>query len=122
MTSEPRYDVALSFAGEERQYVDAVAAHLKNASVKVFYDDYEKVQLWGKDLYLHLDWVYRKASRYCVVFVSEDYARKVWTNHERRSAQPEPSKKTRSICSLRDLTKRNCRACRQRLATLTPLM
>jgi hypothetical protein len=31
--------------------------------------------------------VYRKLARYCVLFASADYARKVWTNHERRSAQ-----------------------------------
>lgn len=87
MREDARYDVALSFAGEERPYVEAVADALRNAGVKVFYDDYEKVTLWGKDLYSHLDYVYRKASRYCVLFVSESYARKVWTNHERQSAQ-----------------------------------
>jgi hypothetical protein len=41
----------------------------------------------GKDLYEHLDWIYQKAARYCVLFASADYARKVWTTHERRSAQ-----------------------------------
>jgi hypothetical protein len=43
--------------------------------------------LWGKDLYEHLDWIYQKAARYCVLFASEAYANKVWTTHERRSAQ-----------------------------------
>jgi hypothetical protein len=84
---EPRYDVALSFAGEDRPYVEQVARSLADLGVKVFYDDYEKVALWGKDLYTHLDYVYREASRYCLIFISEDYARKVWTNHERSSAQ-----------------------------------
>lgn len=73
---EPRYDVALSFAGEERPYVDQVAAALQNKGIKVFYDDYEKVALWGRDLYTHLDWVYRVASRYCVVFISASYAKR----------------------------------------------
>jgi hypothetical protein len=82
-----RYDVALSFAGEDRPYVNQVAASLKDNGVKVFYDDYEKVALWGRDLYAHLDWVYRTASRYCVIFISKSYAAKVWTNHERASAQ-----------------------------------
>lgn len=50
MREDARYDVALSFAGEERPYVEAVADALRNAGVKVFYDDYEKVTLWGKDL------------------------------------------------------------------------
>lgn len=31
--------------------------------------------------------VYQKAARYCVVFISGHYAAKVWTSHERRSAQ-----------------------------------
>ncbi|MDQ3632218.1 MAG: TIR domain-containing protein [Actinomycetota bacterium] len=55
--------------------------------MRVFYDDYEKAQLWGKDLYEHLDYVYRRAARYCLVFVSKNYAEKLWTSHERRSAQ-----------------------------------
>jgi hypothetical protein len=84
---EPRYDVALSFAGEQRSYVVHVAEILRDSGIKVFYDDYEKTALWGKDLYSHLDYVYRTASRFCVVFISEAYARKVWTNHERESAQ-----------------------------------
>jgi hypothetical protein len=84
---EPRYDVALSFAGENRAYVEKVADALKDKGAKVFYDDYERVTLWGRDLYSHLDWVYRVASRYCVMFISKAYAEKVWTNHERASAQ-----------------------------------
>ncbi|MET8180098.1 TIR domain-containing protein [Streptomyces sp. NPDC005336] len=81
------YDVCLSFAGEQRDYVEQVAASLKNAGIRVFYDDYEKVALWGKDLYEHLDYIYGKSVEYCILFASEEYAKKVWTNHERRSAQ-----------------------------------
>lgn len=87
MTEQPKYDVALSFAGEDRDYVEAVAASLRDKGVRVFYDNYEQVELWGKDLYSHLDYIYRTASRYCVIFISEHYAAKVWTNHERSSAQ-----------------------------------
>lgn len=81
------YDVALSFAGENRAYVEAVAERLKSAGVRFFYDDYELVTLWGKDLLAHLDDVYRKRARYCVMFISRHYGEKVWTNQERRSAQ-----------------------------------
>lgn len=87
MTEQRRYDVALSFAGEDREYVEQVANSLQASGVKVFYDNYERVELWGKDLYEHLDFVYRKSSRYCVMFVSNAYATKVWTTHERKSAQ-----------------------------------
>lgn len=81
------YDVCLSFAGEQRSYVERVAAHLVSAGVRVFFDDYERVELWGKDLYAHLDDVYQRLGRYCVLFAAAEYAQKVWTSHERRSAQ-----------------------------------
>lgn len=84
---EAQYDVCLSFAGEDRDYVEQVAAHLASLGVTVFYDRYEQTNLWGKDLYTHLDDIYRKKARYCVMFISKHYRRKLWTNHERRSAQ-----------------------------------
>lgn len=68
-------------------YVKQVADALIDRGVRVFYDEYEKAQLWGKDLYTHLDWIYRDSARFCILFTSAHYAKKVWTNHERRSAQ-----------------------------------
>lgn len=82
----PTYEVVLSFAGEDRNYVEAVAAFLEGQGVDVFYDRYEEATLWGKDLAEHLDLVYRSSARYCVMFVSKHYADKIWTNHERKSA------------------------------------
>jgi hypothetical protein len=82
-----RYDVCLSFAREQRAYVDEVAKALSARSVRVFYDAYERSTLWGKDLYEHLDSVYRNAAIFCVIFISKEYASKVWTSHELRSAQ-----------------------------------
>ena len=81
------YDVALSFAGEDRGYVSAVAEVLRAKGIRIFYDLYEESRLWGKDLYQHLDYVYGKAARFCVVFVSSHYANKLWTSHELKSAQ-----------------------------------
>lgn len=75
-----------SFAGEERVYVEMVARGLKERGLRVFYDEDEKVKVWGKDLAEHFDRIYRTASRYCVMFVSAAYAAKPWTRHERRSA------------------------------------
>jgi integrase len=43
--------------------------------------------LWGKDLYQHLASVYGELSKYCVVFVSNHYLRKLWTKHELKQAQ-----------------------------------
>lgn len=81
------YDVCLTFAGERRGYVREVADLLTERGVRVFFDEHEKVQLWGKDLYAHLDDIYQNLARHCVLFASAEYDKKVWTNHERRSAQ-----------------------------------
>lgn len=81
------YDVCLSFASEQRDYVDQVAAKLRQAGVRVFYDRYETANLWGEDLVQHLDTVFQRQARFCVVFASADYARKIWTTHELRSIQ-----------------------------------
>src|SRR5713101_404647 len=81
------YDVCLSFAGEDRSYVRKVADSLRAQGVRVFVDEHQQVDMWGKDLYVHLDEVYPNAARYCVLFASRHYRRRVWTNHERESAQ-----------------------------------
>lgn len=81
------YDVSFSFAGEDRAYVERVAEVLRDKGVRVFYDTDEQSELWGKDLYAHLDHIYQNAAKYCVMFASKHYSRKFWTNHERKSAQ-----------------------------------
>jgi hypothetical protein len=81
------YDVCLSFAGEDRAYVETLARLLQIAGVRTFYDEFEKAHLWGKDLYAHLHDIYQNQATYCVVFISKHYAEKAWTSHERRSAQ-----------------------------------
>lgn len=89
-----RYDFCLSFATEQRPYVEEAAGLLRNAGLAVFYDAYETANLLGEDLYTHLDEIYNRGSRFCVLFVSEAYVRKVWTNHERRSAQDRAMRET----------------------------
>jgi len=81
------FDVTLSFAGEDRDFVRCVAQQLSDKGLRIFYDEYEQLNLWGKDLYTHLDDVYRNKSKYCVMFISKHYKQKLWTNHERESAQ-----------------------------------
>ena len=85
--SKPDYEVALSFAGEDRTYVGQVAMALQSLHVKVFYDGYEEENLWGKNLYTHLQEIYSKRAKYTVMFISSHYAQKLWTNHEREAAQ-----------------------------------
>ena len=81
------YDVAISFAGEQRCEAEGIAMRVRAAGVSVFYDAYEQVDLWGKNLYDHLASVYQHKARYCLMLVSAAYAAKVWTTHERQNAQ-----------------------------------
>ncbi|WP_308552612.1 TIR domain-containing protein [uncultured Peptoniphilus sp.] len=76
------YDVALSFAGEDRKFVEDCAEILRALNINVFYDNYEKEVLLGKNLYSYLADVYQNKARFAVVFVSESYKKKRWTNHE----------------------------------------
>lgn len=81
-----KYDVALSFAGEDREYVAQVAEHLAGLAVTVFYDEYETAELWGEDLAVHLGKIYSHDSHFVVMFASRHYAEKAWPNHERQHA------------------------------------
>ncbi len=81
------YDVALSFAGENRAIVEKFANLLIAKNIKVFYDSMEISNLWGKNLVDHLADIYSKKARYCVMFISQYYPLKKWTNLERTHAQ-----------------------------------
>lgn len=81
-----KYEIALSFAGEDRDYVDKVATLLKDNGINVFYDKFEQVDLWGKDLGIHFDYVYRRQSKYFIPFISKYYIEKIWTHYEVRTA------------------------------------
>ena len=81
------YDIALSYAGEDRDHAEALANELRSRGVKVFYDNYEKSDMVGKNLYTHLSDVYSNKALYCVMFLSQHYANKQWTKHEREAAQ-----------------------------------
>jgi hypothetical protein len=82
----PSYDVVFSYAGENREYVRQVADYLRPKGVNIFYDEYEQPHLWGKDLAEHFDLIYSRSGQYCVMFISKDYVKKMWTRHERRAA------------------------------------
>ncbi len=76
------YDVALSFAGEDRKFVEECAEILRSLNINVFYDNYEKDVLLGKNLYNYLADIYQNRARFAVVFVSKSYKEKRWIKHE----------------------------------------
>lgn len=87
MNEEPEYefDIAVSFAGEDRDYVSEVVGAIKD-EVKVFYDEDYEVEAWGEDGIEYFTNVYMNRARYVLMFVSRPYDEKMWTKIERRSA------------------------------------
>lgn len=85
---EPKFDFAVSFAGEDRELVAEVVEKLQAYGAKIFYDadDEQQVAMWGDDGPEYLDRVYRLQSRFTLMFVSRHYGEKMWPRHERRSA------------------------------------
>jgi virginiamycin B lyase len=81
-----RFAVALSYASEDRPYVRRVAAALRRLGIASFYDGDLQAELWGRDLTIQLEQVFRRQSRLVVVFASAHYAAKMWPRHELRSA------------------------------------
>ncbi len=84
---QQEYDVALSYAGEDKAYVEAVAHALRRKSLRVFYDSFEEADLIGRNLIDHLSEIYQNKARLCIVFVSAAYARKPFPRLERQAAQ-----------------------------------
>jgi WD40 repeat protein len=81
-----RWDVALSFAGAQRDYVEQVAQALQARGLRCFYDDDEQIELWGKYLAEELPVIYGEQAAAVVVFMSAEYAARDWTRLERRVA------------------------------------
>ncbi len=82
-----QFDIAISFAGEDRQTAQRLAEAFTSRGLVVFYDDDRQADLLGENLTEYLSDIYRNRSRYCVVLVSTHYVKKRWTRHEWRAAQ-----------------------------------
>lgn len=80
------FDVALSFAGDDRTVVEKVADYLiKNNSI-VFYDALFQIDLLGVDLVTTLRTIYAEKANYCAIFISQNYTRRRWPNLVERIA------------------------------------
>jgi len=81
------FDVALSFPGEARPYVEQVAAALEHliGPDRYFYDNNYVAQLARPSLDTFLQAIYRDRSKLIVVFLGADYERKEWCGIEFRA-------------------------------------
>ena len=82
-----KFDVALSFPGEVRDYVNSIAEELERivGPNSYFYDKNYVGQLARPSLANLLQDIYRKRSKLVVVFLCEKYEEKEWCNIEFRA-------------------------------------
>lgn len=80
------YDVALSYASEDRKHAEEIAKALQSAGKHVFFDHDVRSRLWGKGLSEELNEIYSKRATFCVLLVSDHYKNKRWTMEELRAA------------------------------------
>jgi hypothetical protein len=83
--SVPHYQVAFSFAGTEREIVKRIVTVVEAAGYTVFFDEKWKSTIWGRDLAVFLDQVYREHADFCVVMASEEYLKREWPRRELQS-------------------------------------
>jgi SIR2-like domain/TIR domain len=84
MSSQKRFRVAFSFAGEKRDFVAQVAALLaaRFTEAAILYDKYHEAEFARRDLGFYLPNLYRDQSDLVVVVVCRDYQQKEWCGLE----------------------------------------
>jgi hypothetical protein len=80
-----RFDVAISFAGEDRDFARRLATALRR-TFDVFFDEFFVAEMVGRSLSEYLEKVYSTEASHCVILISEHYTKKPFTNHEKRAA------------------------------------
>jgi hypothetical protein len=82
-----RFQIALSFPGEQRAYVAQVAEHLANeiGRERLLYDQYHEAEFARPNLDSHLQGLYHDQSELIAVFLCADYERKEWCGLEWRA-------------------------------------
>src|SRR5215813_11142248 len=84
-----RFQVALSFAGEHRNFVESVAEELSRnlGQNRVFYDCYYEAELARPNLDTHLINIYRDDTDLIAIFLCSNYTQKEWCGLEWRVVQ-----------------------------------
>jgi hypothetical protein len=81
------YDVALSFAAEDRAVAKEFADLFRAKTMRVLSDEFQSIELGSSDFVTHIAELYRTKARYCVMFISQHYPLKKWTESVRTAAQ-----------------------------------
>jgi hypothetical protein len=79
-----KYDIAISYASEQSQYVQNVVKALQEQSLTVFADYLEPHRFLGELLPEELRKIYHDESKHVLLFLSYEYIKKKYTQYEGR--------------------------------------
>lgn len=73
MTTGTRFDIAVSFADEQRRYVEHTVVAARNLGLKVFYDKDALFDWWGLNFIVEQRKIYSGSTLFVVPFISKEY-------------------------------------------------
>lgn len=81
------YDVAISFAREDRARAEELGSLLESRDIDVLPSEAQAAELAGGDFLHHIAELVRTKARYCLLLVSRHYPLQRWTDAERTAVQ-----------------------------------
>lgn len=81
-----KYDIGISYASEQREYVKNLEISLKKQGITCFIDYNEPERLWGEYIPEELRTIYSKECRMILIIISKEYTEKNYTKFESRIA------------------------------------
>jgi len=92
-----RYEVAISYAGEDKKIAEELAKRLRDKNIKVFIDRFSQADLWGKNLSNEFKELFGPKADYVLTLISKHYVVKDWTDFEFTVARGEAKKRNREF-------------------------
>jgi hypothetical protein len=96
-TTKFEHEVAISYAGEDRETAREIAEALRQKGLSVFYDRFYESDLWGKRLSTWFRGKYGRSSLFVLVLISRHYPVKDWANFEFSTAKAEEDRRKREF-------------------------
>lgn len=101
-TQSKEFDLAFSFAGEDRPYIEEVKVECEKLGLSVYYDQDRLIDQWGKSFIGEQREVYSgNKTKHFVPFISKNYFSKPIPTDEFKSALMESTKNSRYILPIK---------------------
>lgn len=89
---KPRFDIAISFAGENRDLARYIAQRLKELDVDTYFDEDYEVSYLGRKLSEEFPKIFSTDSRFVLCILDKFHQEKIWPTFERDVFMPRVEK------------------------------